>query len=286
MGSKTLEYKLLQVGTDAEVFLSNAKTGKPFPVIGMLGGTKLCPLPVEELGKGFFIQEDNVMPEFNIPACSNAEDFVDSIGKMQSWLTAKMSAKGYNLAIVPSMVFRASQLENPQAQEVGCEPDFNVWTRKANPSPKLNPAMRTMRTAAAHIHVSFLVNDKAPEDIFQREAVVKALDLTVGLPSVILDMDKRRRELYGKAGAFRMKDYGIEHRVASNFWIRSPALQRWAFTGVQRAIELANRDKGSWLRNNCQNYGNHIQQAINEGQSGLAIELMQLFGITDRVVVQ
>lgn len=280
-----LKYELLKVGTDAEVFLVSNKTKKPHPVIGLLGGTKHDPLPISELGKGFFIQEDNVMPEFNIPASVTADEFVTNIGRVRSWLEGQMSVKGYSLAIVPSMIFTTKQLDHPQAQEVGCEPDFNVWTQSVNESPKMRPEMKTMRTAAAHIHVSFNVNGKPPKDVYQREAVVKALDLTIGLPSVVLDTDKRRRVLYGKAGAFRMKDYGIEHRVASNFWIRTPELQRWAFEGVQLAIELVNRTGGKWLRDYCNAYRDQIQEAINTGNVVSASNWLHELQLTNRLNV-
>lgn len=270
----TAVYKLQKVGTDAEVFLRSIKTNRPHPAIGMLGGTKLMPLPIESLGAGFFIQEDNVMPEFNIPACDNAQEFSDNIGKVHSWLTDKMSARGYRLDIVPSMFFTMGQLKHPQAQEVGCEPDYCVWTRMPNESPKMNPVMEKLRTASAHIHVSFLVNDELPADIMAREAVVKAMDITIGLPSLVLDEDKTRRQLYGKAGAFRPKPYGIEHRVASNFWIRTPELRRWAFRGVQDAINLCNQDKGKYLRDICRQYGAHLRSYINNGDGPRAEKLL------------
>jgi hypothetical protein len=43
--SEPLPYELLQVGTDAELFLTNSKN-EPVPVCGLVGGTKEEPLPV------------------------------------------------------------------------------------------------------------------------------------------------------------------------------------------------------------------------------------------------
>lgn len=278
-------YQLLKVGTDAEVFLKGHRNGRAHPVIGMLGGTKHAPLPVEELGEGFFIQEDNVAAEFNTPPADNAVTFSDDIGKMHNWLAGKMSAKGYDLAIVPSMLFTPKQLDHPQAQEVGCEPDLNVWTRGVNPSPKLNPIMAKLRTASAHIHVSFSYNGEPldPENIMVREPVVKAMDIMVGLPSIILDKDTNRRQLYGKAGAFRFKSYGIEHRVASNFWIASNDLRQWAFRGVQEAINLCNQDKGKLLRSYLKHYQEYIIDAINNQNGARAADVLARMNLGHRL---
>lgn len=47
--------------------------------------------------------------------------------------------------------------------------------------------------------------------------MVKLLDIFLGIPSVIIDPDKKRRELYGKAGAFRLTKYGVEYRTLSSY---------------------------------------------------------------------
>ena len=42
----------------------------------------------------------------------------------------------------------------------------------------------------------------------QQLDMVKAMDATVGLGSVLLDFDTERKKLYGKAGCFRFREYG------------------------------------------------------------------------------
>ena len=42
----------------------------------------------------------------------------------------------------------------------------------------------------------------------QQLDMVKAMDATVGLESVLLDNDTERKKLYGKAGCFRFREYG------------------------------------------------------------------------------
>ena len=45
-------------------------------------------------------------------------------------------------------------------------------------------------------------------DVDTSLALVKYMDVFLGIPSVVKDKDKKRRSLYGKAGCFRLTDYG------------------------------------------------------------------------------
>ena len=55
------------------------------------------------------------------------------------------------------------------------------------------------------------------------------MDATLGLASLLFDPDTKRRSLYGKAGAFRPKSYGVEYRVLSNRWIKGIPLMRYVY---------------------------------------------------------
>lgn len=273
-------YNLLKVGQDTEYFIRDLKTKQAVPIIGLVGGTKWQPKPVDELGDGFMVQEDNVMLEFNTPAAATREEFVANMLNMKQYLRELMGKKGFKLEIVPSMVFKPEQLAHPQAQEIGCEPDFDVWNRKVNQSPKENPLMQTARCAGGHIHVSFTINDKPleEENMLLREPLVKAMDLTLKLPSLVMDKDTIRPQLYGRAGAFRPKNYGIEYRGLSNFWTRSDKLVGWAFDGVTEAITQVNAGSGF-----VNEFGHHIQKAINTNDIGLARELLKMANLNHRV---
>jgi hypothetical protein len=245
IGKKAVQckYTLLAVGTDVEVFLQDQKTQAPVPAIGLIGGTKSEPKEIQVLGKGFSQQEDNVMLEYNIPSAKTSGEFIRDLVKINSYLDELVAKRGLAISIVPSMKFKPEQLKHPQAQEIGCSPDFNVWTRKVNPNPANSPLLKTLRTAGGHVHVSFLVDGGNP-GIYAIESLIKNLDVTLGVPSVFLDGDTQRRQLYGRAGAFRTKQYGVaegaEYRVLSNFWTRTPELMRWLFSGVEDAFWLLN----------------------------------------------
>ena len=86
------------------------------------------------------------------------------------------------------------------------------------------------------------------------------MDLFLGVPSVTLDSDTRRRELYGKAGAYRAKDYGVEYRTLSNFWIWKDSLKDWVYDQTQKAVDFV--ASGQQI---AKHHGLIIRKAINKG---------------------
>lgn len=274
------QLKVLKVGADVEIFL-RTPNGAPKTVIGLIGGTKEHPLPVIN-EKGYALQEDNVALEWNIPASASRHEFVYGVSRIMEEIQARCKKLDVVPAIEASMRFPEDVLRHPQALKFGCEPDFNVWTRSMNESASPdNPEAKTLRTAGGHIHIGFeLPNGNAPqmpENVIEIEAVVKALDVFLGVPSIFLDKDKDRRLLYGRAGAFRPKPYGVEYRVLSNFWTRSPELVEWAYQSVHQAVETVNAynlDIGP-----ISDYQKHIENAINFGNEQSARIVMETFAV-------
>ena len=80
----------------------------------------------------------------------------------------------------------------------------------------------------------------------------KELDYYLGLPSLLFDPDTSRRKMYGKAGAFRPKPYGMEYRVLSNAWLKSPELIKWVFNNTKLAFERLTKEKPVHERAACQ----------------------------------
>jgi hypothetical protein len=105
-----------------------------------------------------------------------------------------------------------------ESKVLGCEPDFNAYTMQANPVPD---AEVTYRTASGHIHIGWTegmdVND--PGHLEACQMLVKHLDASIGLLNAVFEPTNTRRDLYGKAGAFRPKSYGVEYRTLSNSWL-------------------------------------------------------------------
>lgn len=219
---------LVRKGADPEVFLVN-ENEKFISSVGLIGGSKEMPLPIDELGNA--VQEDNVTVEFNIPPCHTKEMFIENINKNKKWIAAKAGELGLSVSITPSARFDDDQLQTRGAQVFGCEPDFNAWNNgEINPKPKADDA--NLRSCGGHIHVEL------PPGV-DKLLAVQCMDLFVGCLMLEHDDDKARRLLYGKAGAFRTKAYGVEYRTASNKWIESDELIAWAWDQTDKAIERA-----------------------------------------------
>jgi hypothetical protein len=162
---------------------------------------------------------------------------------------------------VPAVSFDKKFLNNPQAQTFGCEPDFNAWKGTVNPKPHANDP--TLRTAAAHVHISW----ENPTDE-QRLELVKAADVFVVLPYLVnfeKALSAKRRELYGKAGCCRFKNYGIEHRVLDNTWIFNGYQTEFVWDTYMNAINFLN--KGNRIDPDD---ADQIQMAINTHNQDVA----------------
>jgi hypothetical protein len=211
------------IGADPELFFKNQQ--QLISVVGKLGGSKTNPMPI---GNGCAIQEDNVAAEFCIPPANSAQEFVSSINFALSDIETRASALGLTLAsLVASGEFSKDQLNNRQARTFGCDPDYNAYTGEPNPRPRA--ANKLLRSAGGHVHVG------TTEDIID---VVQTLDLVLGVPSVLIDKDEERRKLYGKAGCYRPKPYGVEYRTLSNFWIWDNKTIEWVYHRVEEAISF------------------------------------------------
>ena len=214
---------IITIGADPELFFKN-NTGKLISVVGLLGGSKEEPLPI---GEGCGIQEDNVAAEFCIPPSDNAAAFVKSIQYSMQDIEVRAAKLGLTLAtLVASGSFDRDQLMTSEARRFGCDPDYNAYTKQANPRPQCTNL--NLRSAGGHIHVGTENNPWA---------MARVMDLMLGVPSVIMDNDTERRSLYGQAGALRPKPYGLEYRTLSNFWIWNKETIEWVYHQVQESVK-------------------------------------------------
>lgn len=253
----------VKLGADPEVFLIDTNTGKVISAEGIIGGTKDSPKKISEVGH--CVQEDNVMAEFNIPPAIDKESFSKDIQFVIDYLN-ESTHTNTKVLIAASAELESHFLETPQAKMFGCDPDFNVWLRGINESPS---SESTLRTCGGHIHIGY----ENPE-MEKSEEIIRFMDLYLGVPSILMDTDTRRREMYGKAGCFRFKSYGVEYRTLSNFWVASNELREWAFENTMLAVKAVNNKDAI-----SDKLATELVECINTQNKTMAMQIIKEFNI-------
>ena len=255
--------KNITIGCDPEMFIiDTANSNSVVSSIGIIPGEKGNAWRAPDMPKGFGIEIDNILAEFNIPPVKDEESFVKNINYMKDYISklVKKVNPSYDILCTASMHVPEDQLQSPEAKLFGCSVDYNAYTEKVNPKP--TGTSTNLRSAGFHIHIGY----HNPNSLVSL-MLVKALDITLGLPSVLLDKDCERRALYGKAGAFRITPYGLEYRVLSSFMYSTDELIRFVYRGAMEALNTCS--KGLYLPS-----GDNIQKAINNSDSTLAVSLL------------
>lgn len=113
-----------------------------------------------------------------------------------------------------------------------------------------------------HIHCGYPKNN-----IDSSLKFIKYFDTYLGVPSVLRDSDTRRRNLYGKAGCFRLTPYGFEYRSLSSSLMSSVNNLEFVWDQLERAVDAYNHE--STLPPAAL-----VQKAINDSDINLAKELI------------
>lgn len=257
------------IGADPEFFVANK--GKIVSGFGMVPGTKTDPHKVDNGA----VQVDGMALEININPAPTSEAFRHNLHSVMQQLQS-MLPENHRLAIQPVANFNKTYMKKQPfaAKLLGCEPDFNAYESCMNPPPKNHP---TMRTAAGHVHVGWGEGMEFNTQLFEEcVTVVKDLDLLLGVPSILLDVDansQKRREMYGQAGAFRPKPYGVEYRVLSNFWLKEDKLIDWVFNTTE--LVMNNLLAGNTPFHHAAHSNTHTKEVINNSVEASARGLIR-----------
>lgn len=226
------------IGADPEFFVSKPTFG-PISAHTFGCGTKANPLKTL-CGS---VQVDGLALEVNVTPANTAMDFLRNVRGVVTDLTDIVSTVDPKAFLVcePTAEFGRTYLEMlpPEAKELGCTPDMNAYTMLPNPKPDDEVSFRT---AAGHIHIGWTedADVESVEHIVLCSEITKQLDFILGVRSLDFDHDNKRRELYGKAGAFRPKPYGLEYRVLSNKWLGQDRTVLMMFNRTMRALRQMN----------------------------------------------
>lgn len=213
----------VSIGADPEFFVRRTDTGSPYPIVGLLGGTKGKPVPVGRNGE-YGMQEDNVMAEYNIPPSTDIYPFITHIQRGRDAIMEHLerTAPGtYEVDNAASRVFPHQLLATEQAMTFGCSPDFDAYTmgtkiQRIEPNAlHTEDGIGAWRFCGGHVHLGYkhMLKAEMPDYVAAQFA-----DLFLGITMMGYDRQGKRRQFYGTPGRYRPTDYGIEYRTLSNLW--------------------------------------------------------------------
>ena len=279
----------LTVGADPEMFATD-DTGKIRSVIGLIGGSKLRPLQVSE---GFFVQEDNVALEFNIQPATKKSEFIANISAGVEHCKVALGKVNLHAHIAGSVSMPDSELQSPYAFEFGCNPFHNAWSfekpKALSMDMLVNPADRF---AAGHIHIGIPGIDSNP---LLRAYWARALDVCLAGPALWwmtaeeLEQERVRRTMYGKAGSYRPKSYGLEYIALSNFWIKHKNRMGAVWDAINHVYHSYSPEKnGPWLGNQLNAEAEMLREAINRCDKAMAKPMLDtlLGGNTAKALIK
>jgi hypothetical protein len=257
------------IGADPELFIINKNTGKVVSSIGLIPGVKGAPYTSDDMPQGFGLETDNILAEFNIPPVTNVEGFINNINYMHNYIRNFIQNINPELDIKcsASEIVDEDQLQSAEANAFFCEPDFNAYTECENDRPKV--PTNGLRSAGFHIHWGY-----HRPNVDTSLEIVKLCDAFIGVPSIILDPDTRRRNIYGKAGSFRLTPYGVEYRSLSSFMQGSPELLKAVWSGIERV-----KKEVDYRTVDIHRHSSIIRECINNSDVELAKRICKAFKI-------
>lgn len=226
---------MITIGTDVEVFLCD---GEGFVSAHThLPGTKETPFVID----GGAVQVDGVAAELNTIPAQTFEDFESSLQKV----TDGMCSLVPSLSILSETTVPVDLDSLPaSAKRLSCMSDINPYVEDVNPSLDEDAPYRS---AGGHIHIGGIFTESMTTmEMYKLGCrLARLMDKYVGVYSLLWDKDDYRRGTYGKAGSFRLKEYGIEYRALSNAWFFNTDVRKFVFEATLRAVEaLGNGEDG------------------------------------------
>lgn len=243
-------------GCDPEIFVTR-EGGRLIPARQVLKS--------KAAGSGMFY--DGLQAEFTPSAGGCLEGLGNSIQHRLASLLSAFRAKHSKARLSITNTWQLTQKEMDALDDEDvvfrCSDSMNVYgDLKVSPEPR----SYLYRFAGGHIHVGSSEGyPKLPKPAAIIKSMVRAMDAIVGVPAVSMARDvdtPERRKNYGPAGEFRLPAHGLEYRVLSNFWLRSPLifhltfeLARWGYrlgeSGVFDCVWQGSDDETRACINNC-----------------------------------
>jgi hypothetical protein len=147
----------------------------------------------------------------------------------------------------------------------GCVPSQSIYGSQAI---GVDPMKYMFRPLGGHIHLE--LEKPMMRDL---KKIVRLLDIFVGNTSVAFDQDPlqvERRKNYGRAGEFREKEYGVEYRTLSNFWLQDYVYLSMVFGLARQALSIYQAGLSDEFIALFKD--DSIERAINNNDKELSIE--------------
>lgn len=253
----------ITIGTDAEVFVKDLSTGEIQASQGVVKGSKTKPFKT----KHGFVQRDNVLAEVNTKPAKTETAFIKGVKGVLGDLSSILEEHGKIIDISSSHIMDLKYLDHFEASRFYCSRTFNCWDLDEIIKPSVAAAGQ-LRTASGDIHIG--LDFTSMED---QLLLARMCEIHIGLPSIAWDKDSRRRSIYGRAGTFRPKEYGIEYKVPSNFWLANTGRMGWMFRAAKTSAMYYH------TINIPESLIPDIIDTINNCNAGRARELCDHFGV-------
>lgn len=221
----------LTVGSDIEFFISTNRDTHPKSIVP---GKAVCNFSKDEpyCHQHGRMHWDNLLLEICPDEATTEDEFLVHIKEMMAYAATKAKEKQCQLTPYASAYVSHDLATSETGTVFGCDPDMNAYTRTFQTID--SNMVSNLRTAGGHIHIGL----PEAKTMAQKVILAKLCDLYLGIPSVLLDQDRIRRRLYGKAGSFRPKPYGIEYRTLSNYWAFNDRYIKWVYNQVEEIADF------------------------------------------------
>ena len=268
-GGYTLPYQsIIFMDNKKENNISASCTFGSDPEFFFLKGGKVIPSTKVITAVDTFVKPDGFQGELN-PSNNSCREvagsyIAEALERAVDFASKQGATLGLDVGyIIPDDVWKSVPLD---IKRFGCSPTTNVHEKKFK---RVTGLREKFRAGAGHIHVGFnRAYDKFIDDI------VVIMDIVAGNTCVLIDRDvnnSRRRVMYGRAGEYRQKPYGLEYRVLSNFWLKHYVLWSMSSALVRNAFSIAIKPE---LRKELLSRMSmtKVRKAINDNDKELALE--------------
>lgn len=185
---------------------------------------------------------DGVQAELNPRPNPCRANLANEISACFRDLHKTLKDRGINVSFSPVVDITQAELDSlsEKSKTFGCAPSTNVYAQSTS-KISVDPKKYLKRSAGGHIHLGWGGSDRNKEALKNIEVMIPILDIIVGNTSVLIDrnpVNKERRKVYGKVGEYRLKEYGLEYRTLSNFWLQSYQIMSLMFGLSRLAVHV------------------------------------------------